>query len=303
MSTLPTEKVETALPDPPAQVPTAIQETGPIPTLTQAQMHSIAKRRRQQARAKLPKSSTACFLLSTPILIWETEGALWIPIYKAAKGATVIQSLPSGKLEDLTGAVMTKIETVCTFGCPKDGIDIVRMGKSLLTAHHHLQTAEGWMTARQAAQQGLGRLINNFRVERVYNLCLEGGGNIIINTTANPQEAPTLTETATMGYRLEQTKDSQLTGSPTYPQASLQRLGQYKGMSTGMRHFHASEVSIQSNGEIILKPPIPGDNRFDTPARAFSRNKINPQRLTSETKTDVQLESPDDDDCFYYFQK
>jgi len=63
-------------------------------------------------------------------------------------------------------------------------------------------------------------------------------------------------------------------------------------MSTGMRHFHACEVSVQSNGEIILKPPIPGDNRFDTPARAFSRNKINPQRLTSETKTDVQLESP-----------
>jgi len=148
------------------------------------------------------------------------------------------------------------------------------------------------MTARQAAQQGLGRLINNFRVERVYNLCLEGGGNIIINTTAKPQEAPTLTETATMGYRLEQTKDSQLTGSPTYSQASLQRLGQYKGMSTEMRHFHACEVSVQSNGEIILRPPIPGDNRFDTPARAFSRNKINPQRLTSETKTDVQLESP-----------
>jgi len=170
MSTLPTEKVETALPDAPAQVPTAIQVTGPIPTLTQAQMHLIAKRRRQQARAKLPKSSTTCFLLSTPILIWETEGALWIPIYKAAKGATVIQSLPSGKLEDLTEAVMTKIETVCTFGCSKDGIDIVRMGKALLTAHHHLRTAEGWMTARQAAQQGQGRLINNFRVERVYNL-------------------------------------------------------------------------------------------------------------------------------------
>jgi len=46
--------------------------------------------------------------------------------------------------------VMTKIETVCTFGCSKDGIDIVRMGKALLTAHHHLQTAEGWMTALQA---------------------------------------------------------------------------------------------------------------------------------------------------------
>jgi len=88
-------------------------------------MHSIAKHRRQQARAKLPKSSTACFHLSTPVLIWETGGPLWIPIYKASKGVMVIQSLPSGKLEDLTGAVMTKIETVCTFGCSKDGIDIV----------------------------------------------------------------------------------------------------------------------------------------------------------------------------------
>jgi hypothetical protein len=147
------------------------------------------------------------------------------------------------------------------------------------------------MTARQAAQQGLGRLINNFRVERVYNLCLEGGGNIIINTTANPQEAPTLTETATMGYRFEQTKDSQPTGSLTYPQASLQRLGQYKGMSTGKRHFHACEVSIQLNGEITLEPPIPGDNRFETPTRAFSRNIITPQSRTFDSKTVMQLES------------
>jgi len=100
-------------------------QSHPHATLTQAQMHSIAKRRRQQARAELPKSSTACFHLSTPVLIWETEGPLWIPIYKAAKGVMVIQSLPSGKLEDLTGAVMTEIETVCTFGCSKDGIDIV----------------------------------------------------------------------------------------------------------------------------------------------------------------------------------
>ena len=107
---------------------------------------------------------------------------------------------------------MTKIETVCTFDCPDEGIDLVKMGEALITAHHHIQTAEGWMTARQAIQQGPGRLISNAQVERVYNLLLEGGGNIIINTTANPQEAPTLTETATMGYRLEQTEDSQLTG-------------------------------------------------------------------------------------------
>ena len=117
------------------------------------------------------------------------EGACWIPIYKADKGYTVIQSLPSGKIEDTTGALMAKIETICTFGCSNVGIDIVRMGKALITAHHHIQTAEGWMTARQAAQQGLGKLVNDFHIERVYNLCLEGGGNIIINTTASSQEA------------------------------------------------------------------------------------------------------------------
>ena len=77
------------------------------------------------------------------------------------------------------------------------------------------------MTARQATQHGPGQQINNFHVKRVYNFLLEGGGNIIINTTSNPQEAPSLIVAATMGYRIEQTKDSQLSGSLTYPQASL----------------------------------------------------------------------------------
>jgi len=152
-----------------------------------------------------------------------------MPIYKAEKGDIVIQSLPSGNIEDLSEAMMTKIETVCTFDCPVEGIDIVQMGEALITAHHHIQTAKGWMTARQAIQQGLGRLIDNAPVTRVYNLLLEGGGNIIINTTANAQEAPTTTMAATMGYRIEPTKDPQLPDSLTYPQASLQRLGQHKG--------------------------------------------------------------------------
>jgi len=184
---------------------------------------------------------------------------------------------------------MAKIETVCTFGCPEDGIDIVQMGEALITAHHHILTAEGWMMARQAVQQGPGHLINNVQVERVYNLLLEGGGNIIINTTTNPQEAPTLTVAATMGYHIELTKDSQLSGSLTYPQASLQRLGQHKGMRTGRRHFHAGEASIQPNGEIILEPPIPGDNRFETSAQAVLRNRTKSRTLDSVTV--VQLES------------
>jgi len=184
---------------------------------------------------------------------------------------------------------MTKIVTVCTFACPPGGIDLVRRGKALITAHHQIQTAMGWMTARQAARQGLGKLIYNFSAERVYNLCLEGGGNIIINTTAHQQEA--LTVAATMGYRFEPTKDSQHTGSLTYPLVSLQRLGLHKGMSTGRRHFHTCEVSTQPNGEIILKSPIPGDNRFETPTRAFPRATITPQSRAPDSKTVVQLES------------
>ena len=96
---------------------------------------------------------------------------------------------------------------------------------------------------------------------------------------------------ATMGYRFEPTKDSQHTGSLTYPLDSLQRLGLHKGMSTGRRHFHTCEVSIQPNGEIILKSPIPGDNRFETPTRASTRDIIIPQSRALDSKTAVQLES------------
>jgi len=142
------DEANAALPDAPKHVPTGTKDDGPVPTLTQVQIHSIEKRRRQQARAQQSKKSTACFHFSTPILVSTPDGACWTPIFQAEKGDIVIQSLPSGKIEDLTGALMTKIETICTFACPTVGIDIVRMGKALITAHHHIQTAEGWMTAR-----------------------------------------------------------------------------------------------------------------------------------------------------------
>jgi len=86
---------------------------------------------------------------------------------------------------------MTKIETVCTFECLTSGINMVQMGEVRITAHHHIQTAEGWMTARQAADMGYVPPLTNLVLPRVYNLCLEGDGNIIINTTATPQTVPT----------------------------------------------------------------------------------------------------------------
>ena len=209
----------------------------PVPILTPTQLQSVAKRRRQQLRAAQkphglppknpPNHPTACFYLTTRVLTWTEGEVLWTPIFKLGQGDTVVQTIPSGHIDDLAGAKMTVIKTVCTFDGPDEGIDMVQIGEAFITAHHHVRTAEGWITARQATQHGWGRLISNVHLERVYNLLLEGGGNIIINTTSN-QEAPSITEAATMGYRIEETKDSEFPGSLTYPQASLQRLGQHR---------------------------------------------------------------------------
>jgi len=127
---------------------------------------------------------------------------------------------------------MTKIETTCTFDCPVGGIDIVQMGEALITVHHYIQTAEGWMTARQAAHRSQGKLHTNLSIPRVYSLCLEGGGNIIINIKAHPQEAPKLITAATMGCRFEPAVDPQHKDSLSYPANSLHRLGQISGMKS-----------------------------------------------------------------------
>jgi len=125
----------------------AIAETKgnePEPTLTQAELKSIEKRKRQQARAKgQVKRSTACFAFDTTILVLGPEKASWIPIWRVGRGKMVVQSLPSGNIEDLSDVMMTKIKTVCTFECPASGINVVRMGGARITAHHHIQTSEG----------------------------------------------------------------------------------------------------------------------------------------------------------------
>jgi len=257
------------LPDPQTHMPMAKKEEGPAPILTPTQLQSVAKRRRQQLRAKPSKNPTACFYLTTPVLKWTSGGAIWQPIFKLEKGDTVVQTIPSGDIEDLSGATTTVIKTVCTFDCPDEGIDMVQSGEAFITAHHHVQTAEGWITARQATQHGWGRLISNVHLERVYNLLLEGGGNIIINTTSNPQEALTITEATTMGYCIEATKDSQFPGSLTYPQASLQRLGQHEGMHTGWKRFRAGDATILPNGELPWFPPSLATTGSRLPLRPF----------------------------------
>jgi len=95
------------------------------------------------------------------------------------------------------------------------------MGQAYIIAHHHIHTDDGWMTARQAADRGHGTLLTNHVYPKLYSLCLVGGGNIIINTTATLHQAPTQIAAATMGYFFEPSTDPQLKGSHkgslTYP--------------------------------------------------------------------------------------
>jgi len=80
------------------------------------------------AKEGLPKPS---FTPDTYILARKSDKAIWIHLWTATRGGTVVQSLPSGKIEDLSGARVTTIETLCSFGGPEGWIDLVQMGKAL----------------------------------------------------------------------------------------------------------------------------------------------------------------------------
>jgi len=171
--------------------------------------------------------------------------------------------------------MMTKVETVCTFGCPASEIDIVQMGGVRITAHHHIQTSEGWMTARQAAEMGHGALLTNQAFPLVFSLYLEGGGNIIIDTTASPQAVPTQILAATMGCRFEPAIDPLHKGLLTYPDTVRVRLGQIRGIELGRKYFKANEVETLQNGELHfniiptkkIDPPISDEERPGTTLR------------------------------------
>jgi len=181
----------------------------PDTTQSATEAYIVPRSQRKAARSKrLPKSSTACFNFDTPVLMESMGTAYWKMIYKAEKGESVVQTLPSGNIMDLTDAHTTPIKTNCCFVSQAGGNDMVRMGRCIITPHHHILTAEGWMTARQAAAKGQGKVLVNSNIPRVYNLCLEGGGNILINTSRLPG-ATTLTTAATMGYLFEPATDSQ----------------------------------------------------------------------------------------------
>jgi len=168
---------------------------------------------RDATKEDLPKPSLTP---DTYILIRNGDKASWIQLWTAAKGAIVVQSLPSGNIEDLLGAMETTIEIVCSYEGPTGGFDLVKMGKACVTAHHHIKSEDGWMTAHQAAERGHGTLLTHHAYPKLFDLRLNGGGNIIINTSATLDKTPTQIEAATMGYRLEVSAEPQHDGFITY---------------------------------------------------------------------------------------
>jgi len=169
---------------------------------------------RDAAKEDLPKPS---FTPDTYILMRNGDTASWIQLGTPTRGATVVQSLPSGKIENLLGARVTTIETLCPFEGLTDRVDLIQMGKAYIVAHNHIKTEDGWMTARQAADRGFGTLLTNQTHSQLYSLRLMGGGSVIIDTSETTDKAPTQIETATMGYRLEPSANPCHDGFIIYP--------------------------------------------------------------------------------------
>jgi len=145
------------------------------PLFPEPDANPLTRRQRSARSIRPPISHTACFSFDTSILVISQGYALWKMIYAVKQGELVVQSLPSGNIMDLTGALTTPIKTLCNFDTQDGGNDMVYLGMSIITPNHHIHMTDGWMTASQAADKGQGETRRS-KLERVYNLCLEGGG-------------------------------------------------------------------------------------------------------------------------------
>jgi len=111
-------------------------------------------------------------------------------------------------------------------------------------------------------------------IQRVYSLCLEGGGNIIVDTIAPLQNSMTQMEAATMGCRFEPSTDPQHKGTFTYPDSLLAGMEQIRRMETGGKHFRPNEVTTDPNGELRFRN-IPDQKMVESPTL-----ELNPRKET-----------------------
>ena len=239
-------------------IQSAIQVTTSCKTLREAAVsvdHSTVKQptlpRHLRKSTRPSKVDTACFRFDTKVLIVQEGFAMWEGIYKVCKGETVVQSLPSGNILDLTDAILTPVTTLCCFETTGGPMDMVCLGLSTITPHHHVLLDESWMTASQAMEKGLGTA-HRSSLGRVYNLCLQGGGNILINTSTQPEES-IFTPAATMGYLFTPAFGSQQHGSLSYPKEIQNQLGMRQDLRCGLVTFKPRTVKTLPNGALIFE--------------------------------------------------
>jgi len=134
-------------------------------------------------------------------LILTAGVASWTQIRDVRGKATVIQTLPSGNIGDVSGAQLATLEKVWMCDGGEDEFDIVQVGKAYITANHPILIGEDWMLASQAAEKGHGKLSYDRDYSQLCSLQLATGGNVLINISISPDLPHVYTETATMGCR------------------------------------------------------------------------------------------------------
>ena len=75
----------------------------------------------------------------TYLLTRNAGKAIRTQLWTIAKGTTVVQSLPSGQIEDLGGALVTTIESICPCQRPTGEVALVRLKMACVAAHLHIR--------------------------------------------------------------------------------------------------------------------------------------------------------------------
>jgi len=109
------------------------------------------------------------------------------------------------------------------------------------------------MTAGQAADRGHGKVLSDRVHSKFHGLHLVAGGNIIINTSASPDQPHTQIEAATMGYRFVPSAKPTKTLSrrPAQGKAWLPRPNQATAMSPNAT-FRVCRVGQPHNQHLWL---------------------------------------------------
>ena len=201
-------------------------------------------------------------------------------------GTIVVQSLPSGQIEDLGGALVTTIESICPYQRPTGEIALVRLGMACVAANLHIKIEDEWMTAFQATQRGHGTLLQEYESSQLLSLCLQGGGNVLINTSYSAVEAPTPMAAATAGYRPDLSAEPKSDRYITYPLHDGQA-GELRAALAKPSYCDVNRHSLKKGMERQTPPSTP------VPASTQLRSKKDPGK--PQWTTSMEPEKNDTD--------